>query len=281
MKRSLKLILWKRYLPKMLALPAPSIMPRSGEKGKIVNAFVIYLFNENNDLLYMIDRAEEESIIAREWDEGLYKFDKEVKISYEEIINLKPEIIHYNGLQELRFYSIEEYLIKGVTKFIYLSAALYRFKNWFIRYRFSKKDLIIHERIDILRVLIECHVNATNAQHSMTANELFTHMHTHLWYIHPKAEVYKKTLQLNLDSLEITGNLRKEQQRYFVTGKAIETITRYELEESRYDQQLASQNLMGRLTIAIAVLTLLSALGTLVQAHIVEVPTIFDFRHKE
>lgn len=278
MKKSLKLILWQRYLPKMLALQAPSIIPRSGEKGKLVNAFVIYMYRNNSDPLYLIDRVEECSVIAQEWDEDAYKFDKEIRLGYEDLTHLNPEIIHYYGLHEIRFYSIEEYFFKGVTKLIYLVAKLKRFKSWFIRYRFSKKDLIIHERIDILRVLIDCHVNATHAQHSMSANDLLTHMHTHLWHIHPKAKMYRKKLELNLDSLEITGEVRKEQQRYFVTGKAIETITRYELEESRYDQQLASQNLMGQLTIAIVFLTILTTLGALVQAHIIEVPNLIDFR---
>jgi len=255
-------------------------MPRSGEKGKLVNAFVIYLYNNDGDPLYLIDRIEEGCVIAQEWDEDKYKFDKEVRLRYEELNHFHPEIIHYYGLYEIRFYSIEEYFIKGVTKLIYLVAKIARLKNWFIRYRFAKKDLIVHERIGILRVIIDCHVSTTDAQYSITANELFTHMHTHLWYTHPKAAIYRKKLQLNLDSLEITGELRKEQYRYFVTGKAIETITRYELEENRYDQQLASQKLMGWLTFAILFLTVLTTIGALVQAHIIEVPTLIDFRQK-
>lgn len=281
MWKSIILALWKRYLPKMLALRSPSVIPRSGEKAKLVNAFVIYIFKKDSDPLYLLDRIEEGSIIARKWNDYSQKFEEEVRLKYEDIINLNPEIIHYHGLDEIRFYSMEEYFIEGASRLVYAKAILYRFKNWFTKYRFARKDLLVHKRIDVLRKIIDCHVKATNLQHSISANELFTLMHTPLWYIHPNAKMYKKTLQLNLDSLVITGELRKEQDRYFVTGKAIETITHYELEENRYDQQLASQKLMGWLTFAILFLTVLTTFGALVQAHIIEVPTLIDFRHKE
>ncbi|EBF4864650.1 hypothetical protein A0Q32_17275 [Salmonella enterica] len=112
----------------------------------------------------------------------------------------------------------------------------------------------------------------------MSANELLTNMYTMLWYTHPKSSEYKKMLQLNLDSLVITGDLVKVGNNYKVTGKAIDTITKYELEENRYDQQLVTQKITGWLTFAIVLLTLLTTAGALVQAHIIEVPTLLDFR---
>lgn len=272
-----KIKLWKRHLPKMLALRSTSIIPRSGEKAKLVNTFVIYLY-ENGEPKYMLEHLDGNKITALIWDADQKRFDKETEITYNDIISLDADIIHYYGVNEITFKSINDYVLHNTTKAIYLKVQYYRFKNWYTRYRFSRKELIVHERIQILRMLIKNHVTSKKADSSMSANEMFTNMYTMLWYIHPKSSEYKKTLQLNLDSLVNTGDLVKNGNQYNVTGKAIDTITRYELEENRYDQQLATQKLTGWLTFAIVLLTLLTTASALVQAHIIEVPTLLDFR---
>lgn len=127
-------------------------------------------------------------------------------------------------------------------------------------------------------MFINNHVISKKAAPSMSANELLTNMYTMQLYIHPKSSEYRRTLQLNLDSLVMTGDLVKVGNNYKVTGKAIDTITQYELEENRYDQHLATQKITGWLTFTIVLLTLLTTAGALVQAPIIEVPTLLDFR---
>ena len=277
MINNIEIKLWKKYLPKMLKLRSTSLIPRSGEKAKLVNTFVIYLY-EDGEPKYMIDRLDDGKITALIWDATQECFDKETEITYSDVIALEANIIHYYGVNEIKFNSINDYALHNTTKAIYLKVHFYRFKSWYTRYRFSKKELIVHERIQILRMFIKNHVTSKKYDSSMSANELFTTMYTMLWYIHPKSSEYRKTLQLNLDSLVSTGDLVKVGNNYNVTGKAIDTITRYELEENRYDQQLATQKITSRLTFAIVLLTLLTTVGALVQAHIIEVPTLLDFR---
>lgn len=261
----------------MLKLRSTSIIPRSGEKAKLVNTFVIYLY-EDGEPKYLIDRLDGDKITVLIWDVTQRRFDKETEITYRDIVSLDVDIIHYYGVNEISFKSITDYALHNSTKLIYLKVYLYRFIDWFTRYRFAKKELIVHERVQILRMFIKNHVTSNNAAPSMSANELLTNMYTMRWYIHPKSSEYRKTLQLNLESLVITGDLVKVGNNYNVTAKAIDTITKYELEESRYDQQLATQKMTGWLTFAIVLLTLLTTAGALVQAHIIEVPTLLDFR---
>ncbi|EJB6532639.1 hypothetical protein MST64_004454, partial [Salmonella enterica] len=227
---------------------------------------------------YLIDRLEDDKITALIWDATQKRFDKETEITYRDVVSLDTDIIHYFGVNEITFKSINDYALHNTTKAIYLKVYFYRFINWYTRYRFAKKDLIVHERVQIFRMFIKNHVTSKKVDSSMSANELLTNMYTMLWYIHPKSSEYRKTLQLNLDSLVITGDLVKVGNNYNVTGKAIDTITKYELEENRYDQQLATQKITGWLTFAIVLLTLLTTAGALVQAHIIEVPTLLDFR---
>ncbi|EBY6677915.1 hypothetical protein D5754_18455 [Salmonella enterica subsp. enterica serovar Saphra] len=277
MINNIEIKLWQKYLPKMLELRTTSIIPRSGEKAKLVNMFVIYLY-ENGEPKYLIDRLEDDKITALIWDATQKRFDKETEITYRDVVSLDTDIIHYFGVNEITFKSINDYALHNTTKAIYLKVYFYRFINWYTRYRFAKKDLIVHERVQIFRMFIKNHVTSKKVDSSMSANELLTNMYTMLWYIHPKSSEYRKTLQLNLDSLVITGDLVKVGNNYNVTGKAIDTITKYELEENRYDQQLATQKITGWLTFAIVLLTLLTTAGALVQAHIIEVPTLLDFR---
>lgn len=277
MINNIEMYLWKKYLPRILERRSESIIPRSGEKAKLVNSFVIYLY-ENGEPRYMLDHVDGDKITALMWDENKKRFDKEIDITYSDVISLKVEIIHYYGLNEIKFESISDFSLHNITKAIYLNVKYQRFKNWYTKYRFAKKELILHEKIQILRILIKNHVASETADSPMYINQMLTDMYTILWYSHPKASEYKKMLQLNLDSLVSTGDLLKNGNRYTITGKAIDTITSYELEESRYDQQLATQKIIGWLTFAIVILTLLITGSALVQAHIIEVPTLFDFR---
>lgn len=269
--------LWQKHLPKLLAHPSTSIIPRSGEEAKKVDTFVIYMY-ENGEPKYMLVRLDDSKITALIWDEVQRRFDRNTEITYNDLISLDAEIIHYYGINEIKFNSIRDYDKNNRTKWIYVKLRFNRFLNWYTRYRFAKKELIVHERIQILRIFIKNHVTSEKADSSMSANALLDNMYTTLWYTHPKSSEYRKTLELNLDSLVGTGDLVKNVDNYRVTGQAIDTITRYELEESRYDQQLKTQKITSWLTFAIVLLTVLTTAGALVQAHIIEVPTLLDFK---
>ncbi|EPU1249997.1 hypothetical protein ACVUN3_005547, partial [Klebsiella pneumoniae] len=97
-----------------------------------------------------------------------------------------------------------------------------------------------------------------------------------MWVRHPKADIYKKELILTLDSLVDDGCLIKQDNKYIVTGRAVSALSKYEIEELRYDQQLATQQRMSNMTLAIVILTLITAVGGLVQAGVLKIPTLFS-----
>ncbi|MRF57626.1 hypothetical protein [Citrobacter portucalensis] len=276
MIHSKEIKLWQKHLPKLLAHSSMSIIPRSGEEAKKVDTFVIYMY-ENEKPKYMLVSLNNGKIMALMWDETQRRFHINTEITYNDLTSLKAEIIHYYGVNEIKFNSIRDYARNNITKYIYIKLRFNRFLNWYTRYRFARKELIVHERIQILRMFIKNHVTSTEIDSSMSASILLDSMYTPLWYTHPKSSEYRKTLELNLESLVSTGDLVKLDDNYMVTGKSLDTITRYELEESRYDQQLKTQKIIGWLTFAIVLLTILTTAGALVQAHIIEVPTLLDF----
>lgn len=99
-KKEIKL--WRKYLPKILELRTPSIIPRSGEKAKLVNTFVIYLY-KNGVPKYLIDRLEDDKIIALSWDAIRNRFEKESEITYNDLICFDADIILYYGINEITF----------------------------------------------------------------------------------------------------------------------------------------------------------------------------------
>lgn len=125
----------------MLARRSTSIIPRSGEKANLVNTFVIYLY-ENEEPKYMIDSLDGDKIIALILDATQKRFDKETEITYNDVISLDADIIHYYGVNEITFKSINDYALHNTTKAIYFKVQFYRFKNWYTRYRFAKKNLL-------------------------------------------------------------------------------------------------------------------------------------------
>ena len=61
-----------------------------------------------------------------------------------------------------------------------------------------------------------------------------------------------------------------EKNSYFVTGKAIITLEKYELSEERHIREIKNQR-------KIVLLTIIIAIATLLQTKIINVPTLIDF----
>ena len=58
--------------------------------------------------------------------------------------------------------------------------------------------------------------------------DLMTKLYSIKWVLHPSADEQQNRLELYLDSLVESGDLRKVNTEYVVTGKAISTIEKYE-----------------------------------------------------
>ncbi|MBU0965742.1 MAG: hypothetical protein KKA54_05100 [Proteobacteria bacterium] len=97
-----------------------------------------------------------------------------------------------------------------------------------------------------------------------------TKLYSIRWVVHPSAPEQEKRLELHLESLVSSGELDKINREYVVTGKAIQTIEKYEEEERKHIEAVKLQKKMFWLTIFLAILAV-------VQAGIVKLPTILDF----
>jgi hypothetical protein len=96
-----------------------------------------------------------------------------------------------------------------------------------------------------------------------------TNIYSMRLFLHPSWEAQSRKMKLYLDSLVQSGDIEKVNDEFVVTGKALNTLERYEEEEQRHTEAVKLQRRM----FWIAVIALLF---TIVQAGIVRLPTLLD-----
>lgn len=267
--------IWKKYLPRMLSKRIEGPIIRTGEDAKKVDTFVIYLL-DGSEYKYLIDRIENQYVKALKWNMDKRRFYEECNLSYKEIASLTPEIIHYYGVDEIKYNSINELRLSEITKYGRLRIKLNNFFRSRERNKFYKKELVVNDRIKVLKTITNIYVNSDHSYNGSSDSDILNQLYSIMWVRHPKADIYKKELILTLDSLVDDGCLIKQDNKYIVTGRAVSALSKYELEELRYDQQLATQQRMSNMTLAIVILTLITAVGGLVQAGVLKIPTLFS-----
>ena len=72
--------------------------------------------------------------------------------------------------------------------------------------------------------------------------------------MHPSFDILHKKLDLYLESLVESGELKKVNDEFVVTGNAISTIEKYEEEERRHTEAVKLQRKMFWLTIIAVIL---------------------------
>ena len=98
---------------------------------------------------------------------------------------------------------------------------------------------------------------------------LMIRLYSYRWMLHPEGQNQEERLSLYLESLIDTGELKKVNDEYVVTGKAIATIERYEEEVSRHSDSIRLRKIVIALTVAIVLMMI-------IQAEIVKLPTLLD-----
>jgi hypothetical protein len=94
-------------------------------------------------------------------------------------------------------------------------------------------------------------------------------LYTMRLFLHPSWEVQERKVELYLDALVHSGELRKVNNEYVVNGAALITLETYEEEERRHTEAVKLQARMFWLA-------LIAALFAFVQTGLVKLPTVVD-----
>jgi hypothetical protein len=253
--------LCKRLLPRILERNCPSRFPRSGEKGARVNCFVVAI-EESSDPHWVVNTLVGTTLDCAEWDGDSYSLNAKVDLT--QVQNRSLKITHYFGLSEVRYVGIYDLLIGRCTGWPYLKIWVYRSWDKVAQFFFSRRRLVTKQRMDLLKLLVDRHTAGP-----IGIFDLMTNMYSIRWVLHPDREAQRRKLELYLDSLVRSGDVKLVDHDYAVTGQALSTLEKYEEEERRHAESVGVQRRMWWLTLLIALLTL-------VQAGIIKLPVLVD-----
>ena len=263
----IKLWLLKSVISKLLLKMCPSSVPRSGAKGEQVNCFHIYL-EQDGDSYFVINRIASNHVSGLWWNGENFCEEASVPFNWFKLSQIK--IMHYFSLSEFTYRGIFDYLISGLTKYNEAKAILLRYINIVKQYFFNRRPLVMVERLELLRVILEHYIQT--GEKDIKSIDLMSRLYSIRWIVHPDKNMQEKKLILYLDSFVESGDLicTNRHYSYTITGKALLTLDEYEESERRHQDNVRLQRLM-------VLLTLIMAFFTMVQADLIKLPTLFDF----
>lgn len=261
----IKTLLYRWLLPRLIANACEARIPRSGKRGGEVNCYVVAL--DRDDSPYFVATAIDGDVLTGlKWNGSSYADSATISIS--DLDSGALNITHFYGLSEVSYDSIYDAVWQYVTRLIYLKIHIYRYIDSTYQYFFNKRKLVTKKRMDLLRLMMDDQLDRTHD--GITSLDLMTKIYSMRLFLHPSWELQHKKIDLYLESLTSSGELRKINDEYVVTGKAISTIEKYEEDERRHTEAVKLQRKMFWLTIVAVVFAI-------VQSGVIKLPTVIDF----
>ena len=258
----------KKYLLNVaLQRPAPQRIPRSGLKGEAVNCYVVRVFNGNDVDALIIEPSNGYKLSCQQFDGERYSIKSEH--TFDALLERQFEFTHFHGLNTTTYIGWLDFAWGTVSRVPYIKTWLLNTKSKISQFIFNHRKLITKQRIDLLKIILDSQLNGINIVSSLS---VMTLIHTDKWILHPNWTEQHNRVEFYLDALAETNELTKISGNYSITGQGIAAIERYEEEERKHSEAMASQRKMFWLTLAIVALTL-------VQAGLVKLPVLLDFQN--
>jgi hypothetical protein len=255
--------LLRKLLPDLLRRACNETVHRSGAEGERTNCFVTTLAKDGRRFM-LLRRVEGAKISGLEFDGQRYSIP--ASILFADVDPGSLRVTHYYGLDEVRYVGVGDLALGRLTGLPYARIHLVRLKNDIAQRAFNRRTLEVRRRLDILRDVIE---EVTRGSEAVDAMDLMSRRYGARWASHPDWDAHHRLLELHLDLLADSGELRKVNHRFQPTGMALKT-----LEESEEEDRKHSANL--RVQVLLAILTFVSAVMAGAQAGLVKLPTVLD-----
>jgi len=248
----------KHLLKHLLKKKCPYSIPRSGEEGQAVNCFNVYLYKSDKPYMVITDLSVTK-IEGKLWSTDGFGELESVDIS--NLNNYEIRVTHHYGIYDTKYTGLTDYFLTGYTRINQIKCT---FRRWFDeskQYFYNRKQLATFDRIEILRAIIE--MKMTGHGDRFMAMDILTHLYSMRWVLHPDSDNQETRIQLFVDSFIESGELSSDGGAYYsVTGKAINTLSKYEEQERRHHENRTLQNRMLFLTFALVAVGLLQAIIT-------------------
>lgn len=258
-----ELRLTSAFFTRALECPCPQLVPRSGAAGAKVQCFTIYI-DKGGEPYLLVKSLSEGVLSCLEWTGS--SFEKPVDIALGAIESSDVSITHFYGYNEIQYNGVIDFVLGRIFFLPYFKIRLVRAIETADQYFFNKKKLLTKQRIDLLRFLVQRQLDGSPISSPV---DLMTGLYSIKWVLHPDRDPQQKRLRFYLDSLVDTGELKKVDHKYQLTGEALKAIEVYEEQERRHTESVKTQRRMLWLTLAIVLLTA-------AQAGLYRLPTLLD-----
>lgn len=257
-----RLLHW--LLTQALQRKCPERIPRSGASGAKVNCFVVYV-NRATEPYLLVRELSGDVVVCSEWTGQT--FDKLAEVRLSDILGSDLEVTHFYGLDEVNYTGLASWAWGRLSLWPYAKIWSVRIISSIDQYFFNKRKLVTKQRIDLLKILVARELEGRAISSPI---DLMTELYSLRWVLHPERDPQQRRLRFYLDSLVDTGELKKVNGDYNLTGEALKAIELYEEQERKHTAGVKEQRRMAWLTLAIVLLTA-------VQAGLVKLPTLIDW----
>lgn len=243
----------QRVIQTALAKRTGRFIPTSGDQDQNNNFYVIYLLDKEKTARFLVENLAGDEVQGK-WSLDGNNFAEEKALNIAELADFQPWIHHFyrGGI----FYTI------GITMFF-----RYRWSCWpwirvkFDRYlqsRFNKRELPRQDQMNVLRYILSETVKNHAFQTDPTS--LLTHFYSARWVHRPDKEELMTYYTLLLDSMKEAQDLEDtEHHGYKLKPQALNTITTFDLEDQRHDDNKKNQKGIFWLTMVLMVVGILQA----------------------
>ncbi|PTV70262.1 hypothetical protein [Agrobacterium pusense] len=232
---------------------APSMIPTSGERATANDFYVVYLLDSEGTARFLVNEISDTELRGK-WSLDGRNFTEPKALSTSELSGFTVWIQHY--YRAWTFYSI------GVLKFL-----LYRWTNWpwlrvkfdrLLQARYNRQELPRQDRMKVLSYMMSETIKDRTFQTHPT--NLLTHFYTVRWVHRPDKEELMTYYTYLLDSLKVSEDVvATEHHGYKLMPKALNTITGFDLEEQRHNDNKKIQTGLFWLTIVLMVVGVVQA----------------------
>lgn len=247
-----------RAIDKALEKPSPDSIPLSGPRALKNDFYSVHLEdNAGKDQVWLKGKTDQgyEARVRTGSDSG----DNQVLSKKEiESTGYRLRIEHYYKGYQFN-YSRPSY---------FLLASFCGWHRWVIsRYKhsqkkFNRQSLIRTERMDLLQYLVERSIQKPKEKFDPLL--LGMNLYSRKWFFHPGRDEHKEHLKLLLESFVESGDLKRDNGGYVLSGKALETLSNHELEKQQHRDNLVTAKVGNNLTWAIMIVGILGIVGELI-----------------
>ena len=192
----------RKVLNRLLIKACPKRIPPSGEKGKKVNCYNIFI-SEDNRSMTVVQKVTKTHFEGLKWDGEYFAINNMINLNSIKMHNIK--INHDFGLYNIHYNSFLDYMISGFTKIKIVKIKIQSAFNKSNQYIYNKKKFVSIDRLDLLRILVDHYLKSNGKAIGLI--DLMTELHTLRWILHPLKDKQKTKIKFLLESFINSGEV--------------------------------------------------------------------------